>query len=118
MITVHQTGLMSVPVTEPDLERTGTIIEALTAASDNVQSAYYDVNLNVKGVRDEESVDMLKLIFANRVYDVGDIFFSDISYEFLSIQSTGSRDIASFWAKKEKTVQNKLNKLLKALELE
>ena len=77
-----------------------------------------DFGVNVKGVRDEESIEMLKLIFSNRVYDVGDIFFSEASYKFLTIQTTGSRDIASFWVANESSVQAKLDTLLELLELD
>lgn len=67
-----------VPVTAPDLERTCTILEALNSESARtVIPAYYEVVLKTKYSRDEESADMLDLIFAKRVADLGDTTLCD-----------------------------------------
>lgn len=117
LVSVHWTGLMSVPVTAGDLLRTGIIAEALAAESKyTLQPAYMEINLKGKSIRDEESEDMLNLIFANRIYDVGDIFnFADFSYQFLCISATNSRDIASFYAKYEVKVQTALDQTVEAI---
>ncbi len=61
------------PVTTQDAERPSIILDALAAEStDTVVKAYYDVALKGKYTRDEESVEMLDLIFANRIFDLGD----------------------------------------------
>ena len=63
-----------IPVTVTDLERTGAVIEMLSAESHyGLREAYYDNVLRSKGVRDEESNEMLDIIFANRVYDLAHI---------------------------------------------
>ena len=110
LVSVHWTGLMSVPAAAVNLERTVIIVEALAAESKyTLQPAYMEINLKGKSVRDEESEEMLNLIFANRIYDIGDIFnFADFSYQFLCISATKSRDIASFYAKYETKVQTAL----------
>ena len=36
-----------------------------------LKEAYYDTVLKTKGARDEESAEMLDLIFSNRIYDIG-----------------------------------------------
>ena len=54
-----------------DLERTGAIIEALSAEGYyTLKPAYYETVLKGKSVRDDESSEMLDIIFANRVYDL------------------------------------------------
>lgn len=74
------TGLVpgvSIPVTNAEPEKAGLILEAMAYYSvDTLTTAYYDNALNTRYIRDEESGDMLDIIFATRVYDIG--FISDI----------------------------------------
>lgn len=64
-----------VPKTNSDLERTGVVIEALSAESvDTLKPAYYEKALKGKGSRDEESSEMLDIIFATRIFDLGYMF--------------------------------------------
>ena len=66
---------VTVPVTNTELERTGIITEAMVAESINtVFTAYYDINLVIKGLRDEDSKEMLDIIMAGRNYDVGMLY--------------------------------------------
>lgn len=63
--------VFSVPVTA-DAECSSLILEALSAESvSTVTPAFYDVVLDGKAVRDEESKEMLDIIFANKVFDIG-----------------------------------------------
>ena len=70
--------IKGIPVTSPDLERTGIILEALSAESRlSTLEVYFDTMLvNQVMNRDEESAEMLEIIFANRVYEVGRHFWS------------------------------------------
>lgn len=64
-----------IPKTCRDLDRTGVIVEAMVAESMyTVYPAYYDVNLVTKGIRDEESKEMLDIVFNGRGYDLGILF--------------------------------------------
>jgi hypothetical protein len=56
------------------------ILEAMASESlRSVIPAYYDIALSVRAARDEESSVMLDIIFANRVFDLGDgLWFNDI----------------------------------------
>lgn len=64
-----------VPVTVPDKERTGRIIEDIAYESRRiVRPAYYDVTIEGKFARDIESVEMIDIILDNRVYDLGMIY--------------------------------------------
>ena len=73
-VHVGLTTGVSVPITsEP--ERTGMILEALTAESYySLKPAYYDISLQGKLLRDDESSEMLDLIFATRCYDLGYVY--------------------------------------------
>ena len=68
------TTAISIPVTS-DPERTGIILEALTAESYyTLRPAYYEVSLMTKFLRDDESGEMLDLIFSTRCYDLGHVY--------------------------------------------
>lgn len=58
--------------TQEDLKRTGIILEELAYMGDVVLTpAYYEKTLHGQYVRDEESSEMLDIIFDNLVYDMG-----------------------------------------------
>ena len=60
------------PVLQADAERTAVILEALAAESRyTLRPAYYDRSLIGQHVRDDESEEMLDIIFATRIYDLG-----------------------------------------------
>lgn len=72
LISTGLVSSISVPYTNTDLELTGATLEAMAYYSvDTLTSAYYDNALKTRYVRDEESGDMLDIIFATRVYDLG-----------------------------------------------
>jgi len=55
-----------------ELERTGIIMEAIAAESKyTVRPAYYERSLKGKYARDEDSEEMLDIIFNTRTYDLG-----------------------------------------------
>ena len=65
---------ISIPVTS-DPERTGLILEALTAESYyTLRPAYYEISLKTKFLRDNESEAMLDLILKSRCYDLGNFY--------------------------------------------
>jgi ABC-type glycerol-3-phosphate transport system substrate-binding protein len=71
-VNFHVSACVTIPVTNDNPERTGLFLEALSCKSKyTVQPSYYDITLNGKYVRDDESSEMLDIIFANRVYDIG-----------------------------------------------
>ncbi|MCL2518586.1 MAG: hypothetical protein FWF15_08495 [Oscillospiraceae bacterium] len=63
---------ISIPKSATVLERTGIIIEALSCESKyTLLPAYYEITLKTKASRDEDSLEMLDLIFATTVFDLG-----------------------------------------------
>ena len=56
-------------------ERTGVILDALTYESyENILPIFYDVTLSQKGLRNEESIEMLQIIRDTRFFDLGDAY--------------------------------------------
>ena len=94
----------------PDLEFTGNMLEALSAASyDTVVPAYVDITLTGKVARDEDTVRMLELVFDNLYYS---IYLSEIITRN-TVQSSlqGNRtNIASSLASMQKVVDRLLPK--------
>ncbi len=96
--------VLMIPVTAgaDALHRTAVILDNLGAESfRTVRQAYYDVQLNGKTIRDEESRDMLEIIFANRRYEMAYLFgLNDLGAAYLTATQNGS-DLASAVAKIE-----------------
>ncbi len=75
VVSCASSSSVGVPATAADLERTGIIIEALSAESYvTLTPAYYEISLKTKLSRDTESSDMLDIIFANRVFDLANVY--------------------------------------------
>ncbi len=74
-VTPFNSQFICVPLVQEDIECTGMITEALAYYGQKiVLPAYYDVNLKGMVSRDEESSDMLDIIFDNLVYDLGFLY--------------------------------------------
>ena len=116
--TVNQhMGIATViPVTNNDAEATGYLIEALSCESKKqLIPAYYDVLLQGKVARDEESLEMLDIIFDNRVYDTGFIFniggFGQAVYALT--QTTLKRDYNNVWVKGQRAYTRTMDRFVK-----
>ncbi|MCL2813695.1 MAG: hypothetical protein FWD23_03760 [Oscillospiraceae bacterium] len=94
---------LAIPVSVTELERTGIILEALTAKSRyTLLPAYYDISLQRKFSRDEESKEMLDIIFSSLMYDVGAINeWGSIFFNLVMMTMKNDRDIASKFEKYE-----------------
>lgn len=74
-IAPWHSAFICVPAVCEDPETTGAVIELLGYHSEQILTpAYYDKTLNGTYVRDEESKEMLDIIFNNRIYDVGHLY--------------------------------------------
>lgn len=113
-VNQYHSHSISIPVSADNLERTGIILEALTSKSKyTLQPAYYDTSLQRKFSRDEESSDMLDIIFASRVYDLGAINnWGDYSWQIIYMTMTNNRDIASLYSKRESTALKDIEKTI------
>ncbi len=69
----HVCPTMTVPVTNPDPAATGIIIDALAYESyRDLLPIYYDIRVSQKGLRNEESIEMLSIIRNTRSFDIGE----------------------------------------------
>ncbi|MBQ2708594.1 MAG: hypothetical protein IJF67_10035 [Clostridia bacterium] len=108
-----------IPVTNDDLSRTGLILDALSFESKrDVLPLYYNQTISQKGLRDEDSIEMLDLINDTRMTEVGKIF--GITTALVDSVSTaireGNKEVASIVASAETAVKANLEKLLEAIK--
>lgn len=93
--------LALIPITVPDVERTGAIVEALCAyGSREVIPAFYEVSLKTKAARDDESEEMMDIIKDSIIYDIGYVSggrFQSVGRELYH----SNADFASFYAENE-----------------
>ncbi|MHC1693909.1 MAG: hypothetical protein AB9835_01240 [Eubacteriales bacterium] len=72
--------------------------------------------LNGKVARDEQSLEMLDYIFANRVYDIGDIGMFGGLHEIIYMTMTYDTDITSYIDKRIDKANKAIQKMVEKLE--
>ncbi|MCL2158250.1 MAG: hypothetical protein FWH48_02460 [Oscillospiraceae bacterium] len=105
---------MQVPITNADLERAGVMLEALNSESaKTIIPAYYEIALKSKYARDDDSAQMLDLIFSTLVVDIGDTTLCDkIRDAFMATMfEKNNRDLASKIESTEKIILSFVEKI-------
>jgi len=107
--------LTCIPICNYSPEKTGYFIEALAYESRNtVLPTYYEINLQGKVSRDEESRAMLDIIFSERHYDLGEIYDpGNFANVLIYMTMTNDSNIASKWAKNERLIGKSMDKMLR-----
>ncbi len=104
--------LFTIPITNPDPDFSGFMLEALSSESKTVLYNYYELTCKIKHVYDEDSAEMLDLIFDGIVYDLGNIFKVGLSGIYDSIARARTNNFASAYASKEESAKNKLSEIM------
>ncbi|MBQ2707542.1 MAG: hypothetical protein IJF67_04700, partial [Clostridia bacterium] len=75
------------------------ILEAFAAKSmELVTPAFYDVTLTGKTIRDEDSAEMLEIIYGSKIYDIGYFFqWGDLTNIVLNSYNAKDINISSFY---------------------
>jgi hypothetical protein len=74
-VSVGNASAMSIPVNTTDIADVGLIVSAIAKESKIlVTPAYYDVQLKYRDSRDDESGEMLDLIFSTRTFDIANTY--------------------------------------------
>lgn len=117
-------SFVSIPSSVSDPEMVGKTLEMLNFYSEElVLPTYYDIQLNSKSVRDEESIEMLDFIFNGIYCDAGRTYFGlDNNNMFNLVYSISHHvykkntgDFASFYAKNVKGAQKCLDKFYESV---
>ena len=78
-----------------------------------VRAAYYDTMLKTKYSRDEDSADMVDIIFDTQVYDCSVVFgIGNAKTNLYTMASKNNADIASFYQKQSGTLSKNIEKLV------
>jgi len=109
---------LSIPVSALDLERTGMILEDLSAESRyTLQPAFYEINLRGKYARDDESQEMLDIILSNAAYDIGYVYnFGNFANTIIYFGRDKKSNYASTFEKMQGAVEKAIVKTIEAYE--
>lgn len=122
-ISLDWGGLMCVPGTVKNPDMVGAVLELLAYKSgDTVIPTYYDIMLDGKLARDEDSIKIFDILFDTIAYEVGGNYFgfSSGTYNlffalpFTSLNSNSN--FASFYSKNEKSANRVISKFYETLE--
>ena len=113
-VTSSTASAVCIPATNARLEFTGLALEAMAAESMyTVTEAYYDINFMHKNLRDDESVEMLKIILASCSYDLGYMFnFGGLVDIFTPMAKRNVNTFASDYEKRAERAQKDIDKLI------
>jgi hypothetical protein len=105
-------AIMAVPKTVGDIERTGILLEALSYESyKSVLPWYYEVLMTKKNVRDEQSGEMLELIYNTRAFDFAYVYDNfTLSFAFQYQSEANNPDLASYYARQEKAINKTMER--------
>ncbi len=112
------TLLMTIPVTAPDPERSGVIMDALSyLAMVNTMPVYYD-RVSYKGLADNDSIEMLDIINESRYLNWGLTYgwLSSIEPNVNSMLDSGNSSLASLVRSSDRIVPNLINKTLESIK--
>ncbi|MCR5264484.1 MAG: hypothetical protein K6D94_11450 [Clostridiales bacterium] len=110
----HGAAALALPVTCVNTGKVGVILENLCAYShEDVKAAYYDATLDFKYVNNEESIDMLDIIFSRGSFDISRVYdWGGYSSKICDTLSAGKTDIASAAAKLDSKISAAIEKTL------
>ena len=107
-----------IPVTNDNLEYTGILLEEMSYRGyTELLPALYDTVLTGKCARDDDSVEMLDIIFNNKFYDIGMIFdFGGVRTELRSHFDKLDDNLVSGFESIRPKVEANIQSLLEAVE--
>ena len=115
--TVYQMFVFLLPVTSPDTEFAATIADVMSFESyKNILPIYFDVVVSQKGLRNEDSIEMLNIIRDTRGIDIGDVFgwtsslASGIADKVFKGDDTAASSIATQKSNIEASIQKMIDK--------
>lgn len=109
------TDFLVIPLTNQDLERTGAVIEAMGYYSaQNVTPAFIDNVVMNKALRDEQSAEMVRILYDTMQYDVVRIFnWGGITNTVLKVwQSSDTPSFSSIYASSESAIKEAVEKVV------
>lgn len=115
--SLSMSGFIAVLRSTGDIEMSGKAAELLSHYSAEIFTpAYYDILLDSKIARDEDSSEMLDIIFDSLVFDYGMVYggYNEISYSMMKLLEKKDTAVVSFFEKNTKRIQKTYDKVYKA----
>jgi len=112
------TQVHCIPVTIKEAEATAAVMDAMAyLAQTELMPAFYNINMEQKQLRNEDSIEMLNIILSNRAFDIGTGFgwFSSFSTAVQNAILAGDTGIASIVASNKEAIESSIQKTLDAL---
>jgi hypothetical protein len=108
----------SIPVTNGNLERTGMRLETMAGYSgDTIIPALIDISLKSKFARDEDSAEMLEIIFDTKTYDLGvDYSWGGLYDVYNSVAQNGFSKFVSSMEKQIPKAESDMQKVIDIFE--
>lgn len=116
-IAPYNSQFIAMPAIQEDEERTSAIAETLAYEGKQILTpALYERTLKTNQVRDEDSADMLDIIYDSYMYDLGYYFsIGNITSQLMNLIRNYDTGFASMWARIEKAANTQLDKYNKDL---
>jgi len=110
----HASPGTSIPITVNDAEAVGAAVETLSYYGREILlRAYYEINLQGKVARDDESAAVLDIIFDAATLDLGKIYnFGGIRDIWAVIANSNTNIFSSMYASIEQTMNTAIDKLV------
>jgi len=117
MISQHWASSVSVPATCKDLEKVGYVLDTLGYFSPaTITEAVIEKNVMTKSTRDDDSADMLRLMFASKAFDTSIVFDWGVYSIWCDITLKTEPQIASMLEKQAKSINKKIASSIELIE--
>jgi hypothetical protein len=112
------TPVLGIPVTADNPERTGNIVSAMSAVSmETLRPAYFEYTLNLRRVRDEDTLEMLEIIADSRIFSIGHVFGWGITASYNdNIANRSPESITTLFDRIAGTTQASIDATLRAFD--
>ena len=108
---LHIMCVATIPVTNNNPEDAALVLDALSYESDaQVLDVYYGVTVEQKGLRDEESIEMLEIIKESKSFDIAVAYSwcEELENEFRNNLPLGMTDISGKIAANKSKIEQKI----------
>ncbi|MBQ7301307.1 MAG: extracellular solute-binding protein [Clostridia bacterium] len=117
MISQHWASSVSVPATCTNHEKVGYVLDTLGYFSpETVTEAVIEKNVMTKSTRDNDSADMLRLIFATKSFDTSIVFDWGVYNIWMDITMKTEPQIASMLERNAKSINKRIADSIEQIE--
>lgn len=114
----YQLLLITIPITNSETERAGNILDALSyEAKQQVMPIYYDVYISQKGLRNEDSIEMLDLINQTRFFNIGNAYgwTTTLYNNIRQALDKGNSNVSALIAAQKSAIETNIEKTMSEL---